>query len=91
MEEKISIAVTESQYIAIDAIRGLESAAHSMVMCADHTPNGWILNGSAEAFDKLLGDLHMEVDERMCPKKNIRFLVQVIEKIETEIPCEDIF
>lgn len=91
MKDTFALFVTRSQYSALDDIRGLAASAHTMFMCADRTPEGWILKGSAKAFDELLSDLHMEVDERMCPKKNLSKLVQIINKIEELFPHEDIF
>jgi len=91
MEEKFTLLVTNSQYSALDDIRGLAALAHTMFMCAGRTPEGWILKGSAKAFDELLSDLHTEVDERMCSKKNLSKLVQIINKIEELFPHEDIF
>lgn len=91
MTEKFELKVSNSQYAAVENIRGLEAAAHSMVMCASFKHDGWILNGTTNDFEKLMGDLHMEVDERLCPKKNLHLLVQVINKIEEEIPFEEIF
>lgn len=91
MEETFALLVTNAQYSALDDIRGLAAPAHTMFMCAERTPEGWILKGTAQAFDELLSDLHTEVDERMCSKKNLSKLVQIIIKIEELFPHEDIF
>ena len=70
-------------------MRGLEPLAHSMLMCAKRTSEGYFLNGSDKAFDELLGNLHEEIDYALCPKKNIRYLVSVISKIEELFPHSD--
>jgi hypothetical protein len=88
--EQYSLLVTNKQYAAIDAIRGMGDAAHSMRMCAEMKTDGWVLKGPEKAFEEMLSDLYMEVDERMCPKKNLHLLVQVIERIEELFPHEDI-
>lgn len=76
------IRLTRREYLALMDIRGLEPEAHAMVMCASLQKHGdWILQGSHDAFDALLRDLDMEIEEQVAPKKNIPALQRIRESI----------
>lgn len=36
-----------------------------MRICAEMKTDGWVLEGPEKAFEEMLSDLYMEVDERM--------------------------
>lgn len=91
MEEKYSVSLTKAQYNALADIRGLDADAHSLVMCASLAPDGWTLKGTQRDFEKLATNLNEEVGEQLCPQKNIRKLIQIINIIEEQFPYEDEF
>ncbi len=59
--------------------------AHSMVMCPSLQDNGgWLLQGSEKAYDALLRDLDMEIEEEIGVKKNLPTLRRIRKYITPE-------
>ena len=81
------VRLSPREYSALMDIRGLDEEAHTMRMCAKSDENGhWTLQGSHAAFDVLLSDLDMEIEERMAPTKNLPALRRIRDYIT---PLED--
>jgi len=79
------IDLSEKEYSALMDIRGLKSDAHMMVMCAGTLANGgWRLQGSHDAFDDLLSDIWVEIEEGLAPKKNLPALRRIAKYITPE-------
>ena len=56
-----------------------------MRMCAALQSDGWILQGSHDAFDGLLQTFYEEIEERLAPKKNL----PALRRIRDYIPPSD--
>ena len=81
------VRLSAREYSALMDIRGLEEEAHMMCMCAKSDESSrWTLQGSHTAFDALLRDLDMEIEERMAPTKNLPALRRIRDYIT---PQED--
>lgn len=79
------VHLTRREYSALMDIRGLEPDAHSMVMCASlQDSGGWLLQGSEKAYDALLRDLDMEIEEEIGVKKNLPTLRRIRKYITPE-------
>ena len=84
MSEKEKVTITQSQYYALNEIRGLQQDANYMVILAKKTEKGYVLEGTEETFNHLVRDLYDEVEFEMQPKSQLKHLRSLICKIEPE-------
>lgn len=84
MTERLKIEITKSQYSALNAIRGLQQDAQYMVILANETANGYVLEGTEQTFEHLVRDLYDEVEFEMQPKSALKHLRSLICRIEPE-------
>ncbi|MCX6125400.1 MAG: hypothetical protein NTV34_11735 [Proteobacteria bacterium] len=76
------IKLSDNKYSALSDIRGLQAKAHYMVMSAAPYSDGkWVLCGTMEHFDALLGDLEEEISCGSAPKRNIPSLQRIFARV----------
>ncbi len=84
MAENLRIEITKLQYSALNDIRGLQQGAHYMVILANETDKGYVLEGTEKTFDHLVRDLYDEVEFEMQPRSALKHLRSLIYKIQPD-------
>lgn len=80
--DNFEIKLSDNEYAALSDIRGLQAKAHYMVMSAAPDSEGkWVLYGTMEHFDALLGDLEEEISCGLAPKKNLPSLQRIFARV----------
>lgn len=83
--DRESLTVSRREYGALCDIRGLESSAHSLVMCA--RPEGasnWVLEGPSQAFIALQNDLSDEIYNELSPPSRLRQLRKLYDRLSPD-------
>ena len=78
------LVVSNREYSALDAIRGMNEKAHYLVMTANNKDSQWILEGPEEAFDALLEEINMEIEEGLAPRKNLPALERLCRRLASD-------
>ena len=78
----MNITLNQAESEALNALTGLPTEAHMLVMCGDVTASGMELEGSVTAFDELLQDLHDRLAEHRIPTAQRAALASICAKID---------
>lgn len=82
--QKNKVEITKAQYSALNYMRGLESSVFYMIVAANESKNGYVLEGTEEEFRSLRTDLYDEVEYRMQPASRLKQLSTLIYKLEPD-------
>jgi hypothetical protein len=84
MVELEKLLITKSQWSALNEVRGLHQDAFHMVITAKEYQNGYVLEGTPEAFSHLRSDISDEVYHELSPKSRLRYLRTLMNRLEPE-------
>lgn len=84
MNKKMKVPITKAQYDALNYIRGLQQDAFYMVIAARKSEGDYVLEGTEETFDHLIGDLYDEVEYEMQPSSRLKHLRSLICQIQPD-------
>ena len=78
----MKVTLTEAEYQAVNALRGLPPNAHLLIMCSRMTPTGGELDGSEEDFEELVSHLSGEIASGVVPRAKVSALWKLCVKID---------
>jgi hypothetical protein len=83
----MKVSLTKAEYRAVNALRGLPEQAHMLIMCSAPTETGGVLQGSEEAFEKLVSFIGEEMVDGTLSAAASRTLRSMCAKIDPD--CAD--
>ena len=78
----MQVTLTKAEARAVNSLRGLPQGAHMLVMCSRSTETGAILDGSATAFEELVGHIGESMADGMLSMAAARTLGTLCVKID---------
>jgi hypothetical protein len=76
------VALTKTEFRALNALRGLPEDAHYLVMTSSPTPTGGELDGDEDAFEELVAFIGEELAEGMLSASAAKTLWRLAVKID---------
>lgn len=83
----MKVDLNQSQYRALNSLRGLPDKAHMLIMCSKPTPTGGTLEGSKQAFDELVEFVSGEIADGMLTASATQALASLCVEIDPD--CAD--
>jgi hypothetical protein len=82
--DRETLTLSHREYDDLSDIRGLESSAHSLVMCARRGDSYWVLEGPSTAFAALRSDLSDEIYHELSPPARLRRLRKLYDRLSPD-------
>lgn len=83
----MQVTLTQTEYRALNALRGLPQGAHMLVMCSLPTATGATLEGSDDDFSEILSFIGEQMADGMLSETAERALRSMCLKIDPD--CAD--